>query len=204
MRTIPITHETTRPEQQVGDGLVDRHVDRPDLDRRPTSCSVHSEAGLNFSSSPVVSDDASATAGSARKSVVPSVEQPLSRLGLRAEEGDERDGELERVGEPRRGARRRCRRLESATVTATNGMPTMNALMPMPIPLTPAAARLPSSSGSRVSRYPSAWAPTQRTAASAQPLSGQPAIAKTGSASRIRPLPASIGARRPGTGRGVV
>ena len=59
----------------------------------------------------------------------------------------------------------------------------------MPIPLTPDAARLPSSSGSRVSRYPSACAPTQRTAASAQPFSGQPAIAKTGSASRIRRCP---------------
>ena len=50
----------------------------------------------------------------------------------------------------------------------------------------------------------SAWAATQSTAASAHPFSGQPAIAKTGSASRIRALPASIGASRPGTRRGVV
>ena len=80
----------------------------------------------------------------------------------------------------------------------------MNALKLMPMPLAPDAARLPASSGSRVSRNASACAAIQSTAARAQPRSGQPAIAKTGSASRISALPASSGREAPGTGRGVV
>ena len=44
---------------------------------------------------------------------------------------------------------------------------------------------------------------TQSTAASAQPRSGQPAIAKTGSASAMTVAPAIVGASRLGIGRGV-
>ena len=59
-------------------------------------------------------------------------------------------------------------------------------------------------SGSRASSQRKQLCPaSQRTAASAQPPSGQPATANTGSARRITAVPASAGARRPGTGRGV-
>ena len=64
-----------RAEEQVGDGLVDRHVDRPDVDRdprveRPLLGRVELLLGV------VVSSAASAIAGSARK-------RPVARQSIR-------------------------------------------------------------------------------------------------------------------------
>ena len=89
------------------------------------------------------------------------------------------------------------------TVTMTSTMPTSSPRDVVPIPRIPAAARLSGPFGRRVSTAAKISDATQRTAASAQPFRGQPAIAKIGSASAMIVPPATVGAIRLGSGRGV-
>ena len=88
----------------------------------------------------------------------------------------------------------------SATVTATSGMPTAIARISCRCPSRLRRRGYPCPSGSRASTAASAWAAARARPRAAQPASGQPAIANTGSASRITAVPASAGARRLGIG----
>ena len=110
MKTMPITIESDRAEQQVGDGLVDRHVERADVDRDPL-VQLHSCAGSNSSSSPVVlRRERDRGSSSQRRS-----DRAARALhaGSAAEVGRQPDAELERVRErveqSGRERRARCR-----------------------------------------------------------------------------------------------
>ena len=60
----------------------------------------------------------------------------------------------------------------------------------------PEAARLSDEGFTRASSSPSAWAPTQSSAAAAQPFSGQAATRNSGRASAITTAPAAGASQR--------
>ena len=110
MNTMPIRHETTAPSRRYATALLmDRSIGPRWMGTH--SCSVHSEAGLNLSSSGVSA--AIAAAGNARKRIVAVAQKPphafasdpknvireTASSSVYAKDVDERSGEADaRVG----------------------------------------------------------------------------------------------------------
>ena len=180
-----------RAEQQVHDRLVDREVERAEVDRDPR---VELELVLGME----LALGERRRGQRERQQRERSDEAPHSRA---PEVGDHREHELERVRErvEQRGARRRPR---CSTATASSTTITAIPRNIIPKPITPEAALPGRAPRSRRTARAARRRPRAPLRAPSRAI-GQPAIRKTGSASAIT---APAGRRKrggPGTGRGV-